>query len=127
MGRVALLVILGLTLRAHAAISEGPKYTNAVVAEQQRILQFYQAEQSFQEKLKVGRERYNLKQVNRGKVIAAMSAELQARQQTVGVQPVVVPDAKTNEPVPGSGPWLAVALLAIGVIGFKYYQNTQRA
>jgi hypothetical protein len=127
MGMAAVLVTLAVSIRASAAISEGPKYTNAVAAEEQRILQFYQAEQSYQEKLKVGRERYDQKQVNRAKIIAAMSAELRARQQTVVIQPVAASDGNTDEPVSGSRPWLAVEVLAIGLIGYGYYLNRQRA
>ena len=120
------VAICGVSIRGHAAISQGPKYTNAVVAEQQRILQFYEAEQSFQKKLQVGRDRYNQKQVTRAKVIAAMASELQSRQQTVNYQSVVAPDAKADE-ASGSRPWLTVAFLGIGVLGLGYYLNGQRA
>ncbi|MGA2175643.1 MAG: DUF4357 domain-containing protein [Verrucomicrobiota bacterium] len=127
MGIAAILVTLAMAIRAGAAISNGPNNTNAVVAEQQRLLQFFRAEQSYQEQLRVGRERYNQKQIDRAKVIAAMSSELQARQQTVVLQPEAAPDGNTDEPAGRFRPSLAVAVLAVGFIGFGYYWNRLRA
>jgi hypothetical protein len=129
MGIAAMLITSAMSIPVIAAVSEGPNYTNAVVAEQRRIDQFYQAEQSFQEKLKVGRERYNQKQIDRAKTIAAMSAELQARQQTVGIQPVTMasPYVNTDKEVSWFRPSLVVGLLALGFIGFGYYLKRQSA
>jgi hypothetical protein len=129
MGMAAVLATLAMSIPAGAAISNGPNYTNAVAAEQQRILQFHQAEQSYQQKLKVGRERYNQKQINRAKVIAAMSSELQARQQTVVIQPAAGagPDGNTDEPAGRFRPWLGVAALAVGFFGFGHHLKHQRA
>ena len=127
MGMAAMLITLAKPIPASAAISNGPHCTNAVAAEEQRILQFYQAEQSYEEKLKVGRERYDQKQVNRAKIIAAMASALQARQQAVVIQPVAAPEGNTDEPAEWFGPWLAVKALAIGMIGFGYCLRRQRA
>ena len=120
-GTTALLILLTLSISASAAVSQGPKCTNAVVAEQQRNTEFYRAEQSYQEKLKVGRERYDQKQMNRAKIIAAMSAELQARQQTVVIQPGAAPDANTGQPAWRFRPSLDVVVLAVGLIAFGCY------
>ena len=127
-GMAAMLVMLEISISASAAISNGPNYTNAVTAEEQRILQFHLAEQAFQQKLKVGRERYDQKQINRAKVIAAMSSELQARRQTVVMQPVAgaASSGDTDEPASWFQPWVAVAVLAVGFIGFAYYLNRRR-
>jgi hypothetical protein len=125
-GIAGILFTLALSLTADAAISEGPKYTNAVVAEQQRVLQFIQAEQSFQEKLKVGRQRYDEKQANRARIIAAMSAELQAREQTVVIQPVTVSAGNSVDPIAGSRPWLLVEAFAVGLVGLGYYLKRRR-
>jgi hypothetical protein len=122
----ATLVTLAMAIGANAAVSNGPKYTNAVAAEEQRIFQFYQAQQSFQEQLKVGRERYEQKQINRAKVIAAMSAELQAREQTVVISPASASDGNTEGPISGFGPWLAVTSLALGLGSLGCYLNRQR-
>jgi hypothetical protein len=123
-----ILIALVMSIPASAAISNGPSNTNAVAAEEQRILQFHLAGQSYQQQLKVGRERYNQKQMIRAKVIAAMASELQARQQTVAIQPVAVaaPFGNINEPVSWLQPWVVVAVLAAGFFGFVYYLNRQR-
>jgi len=126
-GIIAMLVALAASNRASAAVSEGAHYTNAVAANEQRISLFFEAEQCFQEKLKVGRERYEQKQVVRSNVIAAMSAELQAREQTVVMGPPSASDGKIDELASGSQPWLAVASLAIGCGGLACYLNRQRA
>jgi hypothetical protein len=125
-GLAGILATLSLSMPARAAISNGPMITNAVAAEEQRIIQFHQAEESYQEKLKVGRDRYNQKQMNRAKIIAAMSSELQARQQSVKVEPVEAPDAKTDESVSSVQPWwLTAAVLVSGFIGFGIYRKRQ--
>src|SRR5580658_7949299 len=102
MGMAALL--LAISMPVGAAIPVGPIPTNSVDAEQQRILQFHQLEQSFQEQLKVGKDRYKQKQLNRDKVVAAMSSELRARQQKVVIQPVKPPVLNKDESDPSS--WL---------------------
>jgi hypothetical protein len=127
MGIAAMLMTLAILIRARAAISEGPNYTNAAVAEQHRIAQFNQAEQSYQDKLKVGLARYNQKQIVRAKVIAAMSSELQARQQTIVIQPAATPYGTSDEPVGRSPPSLTVAALVVSIIGIGLYVNRQRA
>jgi hypothetical protein len=126
MGIAALLIELTSPDCARAAIAQGPKYTNAVAAEEQRIIQFFQAEQSFQDKLKVGRERYEQKQLYRSNIIAGMNAELQARQQTVAIVSVAAADRKADELVSGSQPWLAVASLVMGIAGLACFLNRQR-
>jgi hypothetical protein len=125
-GIAAMLIELTSPNGARAAIAQGPKYTNAVAAEEQRIIQFFQAEQSFQDKLKVGRERYEQKQLIRSNVIAGMNAELQARQQTVAGVPVAAANRKADELVSGSQPWLAVASLVMGIVGLACFLNRQR-
>jgi len=127
MGMAGILITLSTSIPASAAISNGPNLTNAAAAEEQRILQFHQAELSYQEKLKVGRERYNQQQIKRARIIAAMSSELQARQQTVVIQPVAAPDANPEEPDSGFQPALVVAVVAVGIFGFRFYRNRQRA
>jgi hypothetical protein len=127
MGMAGVLIALSISIPAGAAISNGPNLTNSTAAEEQRILQFHQAEQSYQEKLKVGRERYNQKQVNRAKIIAAMSSELQARQQAVVIQPLAAPDGNADEPVSSFQYSFGLAVLAIGLISFGLYRHRQRA
>jgi len=126
-GMAGILITLCMSIPARAAISNGPNLTNATAAEEQRILQFHQAEQSYQEKLKVGRERYNQKQVNRAKIIAAMASELQARQQAVVIQPLAAPDGNADEPDSSFQYSFGIAVLVIGLIGFGLYRHRQRA
>jgi hypothetical protein len=121
----AILVTMTMALRARAAVSKGPLYTNAVVAEEQRILLFFQAEQSFQEQLKVGRERYAQKQATRAKVIAAMSAQLQARQKTVVLPPLAASFDTPEALDPIFRPWLGVIFLASCMIGAGFYLKSQ--
>ena len=121
LGIAALPVTLALSFHAHAAVSEGTKSTNAAVAEERRLLQFHEAEQSYQEKLKVGRERYDQKQVDRAKVISAMSAELEARQRAVGIRPAGDSDDYADQTISRARPSLAAAVLALGLIGFGYF------
>jgi hypothetical protein len=127
MGIAATLITLAVSIPASAAISNGPNFTNSVAAEQQRIVQFYQAEQSYQEKLKVGKERYRQKQVNRAKIIAGMSSELQARQQAIVIEPVAAPENTPDGPAEWFQPSLAVTGLAIGIFGLGYYRKRQLA
>ncbi len=121
MGLAVLPVTLALSFHANAAVSEGTKSTNAAVAEERRLLQFNEAEQSFQEKLKVGRQRYDQKQVDRAKVIQAMSAELVARQRSLGIRPAGDFDDYTDQTISRSRPSLAVVVLALGLIGLGYF------
>jgi hypothetical protein len=121
----ALVITLTRAIPTHGAISSGPNLTNTTAAEQQRILLFHEAEQSYQEKLRVGRERYNQKQTNRAKVIAAMSSELQARQRTVMIQPMRPLDDAIEIPIVlRYSPF--VAALAVGLVGFGARLNRLR-
>jgi hypothetical protein len=128
MGMAGILITLAMPIPAGAAISNGPNCTNAVAAEEQRILQFHLAEQAYQQQLKVGRERYQQKQMTRAKIIAAMASELQARQQTVVIHPVAVAEASgnTDEAASWFQPWVVVAVLTVGFFGFAYYLKRQR-
>jgi hypothetical protein len=121
------LITLFTSIPASAAISNGPKLTNAAAAEEQRIIQFHQAEESYQEKLKVGKKRYEEKQLKRAAVIAAMSSELQDRQRMVLVEPLAAPDAVVEEPSTWLQPMLPTALLLVGLVGFVFYRNRRRA
>jgi hypothetical protein len=116
----AIVITLAAPLCASAAISGGPKYTNAVAAKENLNTEFFRAEQSYQEKLKVGKERYAQKQANRDKIIASMTAQLQARQQTVAVPPVAAHDDSADGPVWQFEPSVMVAFLAAGCIIAAY-------
>lgn len=126
MAAMALLMALAVANRAGAAIAQGPVLTNAAAAEERRIALFYQAEQSFQEKLKVGRERYQKRQLDRAKTIASMSAELEARRETVVIRPIEPPSVNPNMPVGWLHSSMAVAVLASGLLGFVSFLNRER-
>ena len=84
-----LIVGLLLTRSASAAISDGPVLTNAYALRQHQKLLFDQAVASNQDRLRVGQERYDRKQMDRAKMLQAMTAQLQARRQTVSLQPTM--------------------------------------
>ena len=119
----ALFICASLSIRA--AISQGPILTNATAAEQRRIDEFYRAEQSFQLQRQVGQKRYDQKQADRAKVIAAMTAELHSRQQTVVMPPLAPSYADTHAPVTVSKPWLAVAALSAIFACIIYFWNNK--
>ncbi|HEX4121963.1 MAG TPA: DUF4357 domain-containing protein [Verrucomicrobiae bacterium] len=120
------LVCVAIPLRSHASVAVGPTYTNTTASEQRRLAQFYQAEQSFQEKLRVGRERYKQKQTERAKIIAAMSSEFQARQQTVVIQPLEPPRVNPDLPVGWFHSSMFVGVFAAGLLGFVSFLNRER-
>ena len=93
LGLTALLITLAIGLGARAAISEGPKPINEYEAQKRRNVELFEANQSYQEQLRVGQERYRQMQTNRAKIIASMAAEFQARQQVVVLQPAAAPPA----------------------------------
>ncbi len=119
----ALAFLLAAASPAKAGIATGPQPTNSAAAEQQRRMQFFDAEYSFQPKLRVGRERYEQKQASRAKVIEAMAAQLQSRQQVVVTQP----RAYSEESIGGLAHWphtvLPFAALLIGLVGVRYRIN----
>lgn len=119
MAMAAVVVSLAISFPARALISIEPRSTNAAVADEQRFLQYYQAEQSYQKKLKVGRDRYLQKQINRDKIIAGMSSQLQLREQTVVNQTAAADDS--GQPLSWFLPSLAFAGLAAGFVGFRHY------
>ncbi len=126
LGLTALLITLAIGLGARAAISEGPKPINEYEAQKRRNVELFEANQSYQEQLRVGQERYRQMQTNRAKIIASMAAEFQARQQVVVLQPAAAPPAKPKEPIKGLKPILAAVLLGIGFFGFGYYLYIHR-
>jgi hypothetical protein len=122
----AVLITLAVSNHARAAISQGPVLTNTTAAEQRRLNMFYQAEQSYQEKLKVGRERFHKKEVDRAKTIAAMSSELQARRESVVIEPIETPRVDPNLPVGWFKSSMLVGMLVAGVLGFVSFVNRAR-
>jgi hypothetical protein len=122
---VAIIVAVVSAATSRAAISVGPIITNSVAAEEQRILRDHQAEQSYQEKIRVGKERYNQRQENRAKVIAAMASQLQEREQTVVIHPVVPSEPKME--IPGLRFTPFIAIFAIAVLFFVSGLNRLRS
>jgi hypothetical protein len=120
-GMLLVLIVMTGSLRVRGAISEGPKLTNAAAAKLRQDYQFYQAEQSYQAKLKAGRERYNQKQANRAKIVQAMTAEYQARQQTVVTRRRDEMEAEAALATQEATHMLLILLFGLGLIGFIYY------
>ena len=123
---VGLLLMLATPTAVVAAISEGPIPKNAYEEQKRHDLLVYEAKLSFEEKLRVGQERYKQSQTNRAKIIAGMAAELQARQQVVVVQPSAAPSVMAGPPIKGLKPLLAVVILAIGFFCFGYFLYVNR-
>ncbi len=95
--------------------------TNAM--EQYRMKVFYEAQKSGEEKLRVGKQRYELMLSNRVKVQTAMAAELADREKQVVLQPE--PTAESNAVNQESNTWVVTAvgaaLIGLGFLGFRYY------
>jgi uncharacterized protein HemX len=124
---IAVLLLLAVPIRAIAADTVSPMSTNAAQAEQQRILQSYDAELSHQRKLEVGKERYERRQADRAKAIEALAAELAARQKVVVIQPAAAPYVNKGYADTSSWLWLllGVAALGAGFLGWRYYRSRQ--
>ena len=126
-GLASVLITLALPVCARAAIAGGPVYTNAIASKQNLDTEFYRAAQSYQEKLKVGRERYDQKQITRAKIIEAMSAGLQAREETIVIPTEAIRLNPDEGPVSWSVPALVIIALAAGFVGASaYYLNRAR-
>ena len=97
--------------------------TNAM--EQYRIKVFYEAQKSQEEKLRVGKQRYELMLSNRVKVQAGMAAELADREKQVVLQPQ--PTAESYAVNQESNTWVVTAvgaaLIGLSFLGFRYYLN----
>jgi hypothetical protein len=116
-----LLIAVAASISAPAAISEGPTLTNAGAAARRRDLQFYEAQQSFEEKLKVGRERFRQKEANRARIIRAMDAEFQARQRIVGIHSKDEMEADATHAAKAAEDAAILAFFGIGLIAFFCY------
>jgi hypothetical protein len=126
---VALFVLSALALSAGAAVSLGPKIEPGTNEAARRAMQFYDAQQSNERKLEVGRKRYEQRQAARATAIKAMATELEVRQQTVVIQPKPAESADQSQQEQVSGPGLLWVLLAFAVafLGLRYFQNRQLA
>ena len=122
-----LLLALLLPLRGLAAISQGPEPQNAVEAQQRQKLLFDQAILSNQEKLRVGRERYEQRLAERASLMQAMTAQLQARQQIVTIQPAAAAQPLAIfDPSQWLKPALTVSLLLVVFICFRYLHLSRK-
>lgn len=121
-----LLLALVFSLRVEAAISEGPKPQNAVEEQQRRKLLFDQAILSNQEKLRVGQERGEQRQAYRAKMLEVMTAQLQARQQTVNIQPTTATPSLVIEPGQWLKPILTALLLLVVFICARYLHQSRK-
>ena len=121
-GAISLAVLAPTSSRAGIAL--GPKTSDdPAEAEQRRITQFYEAQKSNQEKLKAGKIRYDQKLESRAKLLAAMSAEVAARQQTITLQPPTVTYSQKAESRSWGGTVVGVLVIVLAFVGFKYYSN----
>jgi hypothetical protein len=121
-----LLLTSFLSLPANAAISEGPKPRTEEEAKKRLNLDYYQAKQSFEDQLRVGQERYKQKQLERAKIVATMTAEFQARQQVVTIQPPIGAEGSPAQPGKPLWPTLVIAALIMVFISCVVYLKRQR-
>jgi hypothetical protein len=82
-GLIVGLIVMGGISHVHASVSLGPVTADQTDAKQHQVMMEYQAEQAHREQIKVGLERYRLKQVHKAAVLAGMAAQLHAQQQVV--------------------------------------------
>jgi hypothetical protein len=120
LGRAFAVLLLLLCLRGMAAISEGPKPENPVAAQQREKLLFDQAILSNQEKLRVGQERYEQRQAERARVVQAMTAQLQSRQQVVALQPASAAPILALEPGQWLRPLLTFFLVMVVLVSARF-------
>ena len=121
----AILLLLAVPMRTIAGVAVGSIPTNAAEAEQNRTIQFLEAQRSFQKKLEVGQERYDQRQADRAKVIRAMAAELTKRQEMVVIQPAAAPYVNKEDTDMSSWLLLGVVALGAGFLGLRYYRSRQ--
>lgn len=126
LGCAMLLLVLVFSGRVEAAISEGPKPQNEVEAQQRQKLLFDQAILSGQEKMRVAQERYDARQANRVKMLAVMAAQLQARQQTVTIQPATATPSLVIAPEQWLKPVLTALLLLVVFICARYLHTSRK-
>ena len=102
-----------------------PADTNAMA--QYRVRVYYEAQKSGEERLRVGRERYDRMLTNRAHLLEAMAAQLAVRKQVVDIppQPANEDFVKNNQP----DTWLATSIgagvIGLCVFGFRFYLNRQ--
>ncbi len=110
-----------------ASISEGPNPKNAVEERQRQKLLFDQAVESNQDKLRVGKERYDRKVAERAQMLQVMSAQLEARKAVVVLQPPPT-TPKLADVVSGTQkPILTLILLTIMCLCIRHvYQQYRR-
>jgi hypothetical protein len=119
------VLVLAMSIPALAGVAVGSVLTNAADADQRRVAIFYEAQKSYQEKLRVGQLRYKMMQTNRANILAGMTSELAARQQVVVIPSTPASYAEKSEPQTWTGILLGVAVLGLGFLGFRYYLNRQ--
>jgi hypothetical protein len=119
------VLVLAMSIPALAGVAVGSITTNAADADQRRIAIFYEAQKSYQEKLRVGQLRYKMMQTNRVNILAGMASELAARQQMVVIPSTSASYAEQSEPQTWTGILLGVAVIGLGVLGFRYYLSRQ--
>jgi hypothetical protein len=125
------VLTLAITLQSRAGIGlpAMPDQSDTNAMEQYRISRFYEGEKSYQEKLKVGRERYYYMLSNRNGVVAAMVRELEDRKKVIGVQAAAASRSSYYVEGEKSNTWfitaLGAAVIGLGLLGFRYYLNRQ--
>ena len=129
LGIAAMLITLVPSFRAIAAIPVAAPTHDPVIDERERLAVAFRAQQSHEEKLKAGQERYNQRQLDRTKTAAAMTAQLEARRKVVEVRPTSQGRGHVEESVVAPPPHLIDSVLAIsiGIILFGFYLNRMKS
>ena len=125
-GRAILLLTLAASFAALAAISHGPESKNAFEEQQQRKLLFDQAILSNQEKMRVAQERFARQEKSRAQIVQAMTANLQARQRAVALQPASVAGGHPLEPAKWLKPALTAGLVALILVCLRFLHTSRK-
>jgi hypothetical protein len=119
------LVLLSMSTPVLAGVDLGPVPKDKNEAEDRRIMQAYEAQKSYEEKLRVGKERTLKRETNRVRMVAAMTSELVEREKTVSIPMETTTRGASQSADTWSGTALGVLAVGIGFLAFRFYLKRQ--
>jgi hypothetical protein len=102
-----------------------PSDTNAM--EQYRIAVLYEAQKSGEERLRVGKERYELMLSNKASVLQVMAGELAERQKSVVLQTTSPAKVEKSSLRTQNITLIGVVATGLAFLGFRHYLNRQES
>jgi hypothetical protein len=121
------LVLCGALLAARAAVPVGPTPEDPALRQQHQVMLKMEAEASQQQKLDVGKQRFDEKVARRQQILRGMEAVLAERKRTV-----VVSANPVSAPEPGSHGsrlelWAPVGFVILAALGwYAYHRQAMR-